>query len=191
MSRILYGSKASPFVRRIRMLLDNQGFELREVDVLKDDTRALFAQITPIRKMPVLDDNGQLIFDSHVIHHHLSEVLALPDLSIDQYNQISVIDAISDSMVIMLMAKRSELPVDENRLMFNLQRERIADSLGWLNGIASSGAFAEWHYPTICLIALIDWARFRGLHDFADYPALTAAAVAHAERPSVAATVPL
>ena len=191
MPRILYGSVASPFVRRIRLLLENVDYELQEVDILKPDTRALFAAVTPIRKMPVLDDGGQRIFDSHVIHLHLARTLGLPALSLDQYNQISVIDAVCDSMVVLLMGKRSELPVNEERLMFTLQRERIHDSLAWLEETARSGAFDEWHYPTICLICLYDWARFRQLHDFSDCPALQAAVLRHAERPSIKATAPV
>ncbi|MCY0965741.1 glutathione S-transferase family protein [Parathalassolituus penaei] len=191
MSRVLYGSLASPFVRRIRLLLENIDYELREVDVLKPDTRALFAAITPIRKMPVLDDHGQRIFDSHTIQLHLSRTLGLPDLSIDQYNQISVIDAVCDSLVVLLMGKRSDLPVQEDRLMFTLQRERITDSLAWLEETARTGAFDDWHYPTICLICLYDWARFRQLLDFNTYPALQAAVNRFAERPSVVATQPV
>lgn len=191
MSRVLYGSLASPFVRRIRLLLENIDYELREVDVLKPDTRAQFAAITPIRKMPVLDDHGQRIFDSHTIQLHISRTLGLPDLTIDQCNQISVIDAVCDSLVVLLMGKRSDLPVQEDRLMFTLQRERITDSLAWLEETARTGAFDDWHYPTICLICLYDWARFRQLLDFNTYPALQAAINRFAERPSVIATQPV
>jgi glutathione S-transferase len=190
MPPVLYGSVLSPFVRRIRMLLEGVDYELRNADVLQADTRAEYAQVTPIRKMPVLVENDQVIFDSHVIAAHLSQQLGLPALTLDQHNQISVIDAVSDSMVILLMGKRSELPVSEDRLIFTLQRERISDSLAWLENAAKAGIFAQWHYPTICLISLIDWARFRGLHDFAEYPAMVAAAQKFAERPSVADTAP-
>jgi glutathione S-transferase len=190
MPPVLYGSVLSPFVRRIRMLLEGVDYELRNADVLQADTRAEYAQVTPIRKMPVLVENDQIIFDSHVIAAHLSQQLGLPALTLDQHNQISVIDAVSDSMVILLMGKRSELPVSEDRLIFTLQRERISDSLAWLENAAKAGIFAQWHYPTICLISLIDWARFRGLHDFAEYPAMVAATQKFAERPSVADTAP-
>jgi glutathione S-transferase len=190
MPPVLYGSVLSPFVRRIRMLLEGVDYELRNADVLQADTRAEYAQVTPIRKMPVLVENDQVIFDSHVIAAHLSQQLGLPALTLDQHNQISVIDAVSDSMVILLMGKRSELPVSEDRLIFTLQRERISDSLAWLENAAKAGIFAQWHYPTICLISLIDWARFRGLHDFAEYPAMVAATQKFAERPSVADTAP-
>lgn len=190
MPPILYGSILSPFVRRIRMLLEGVDYELRNADVLQANSRAEYAQVTPIRKMPVLVENDQIIFDSHVIAAHLSQQLGLSALTLDQHNQISVIDAVSDSMVILLMGKRSELPVSEDRLIFTLQRERISDSLAWLENTAKAGAFAQWHYPTICLISLIDWARFRGLHDFAEYPAMVAAAQQFAERPSVTSTAP-
>ncbi|MDO6683395.1 MULTISPECIES: glutathione S-transferase family protein [unclassified Oceanobacter] len=176
MAIILHGNQTSPFARRIRMQLEGVDYTFQPVDILTDEGRAAFATITPIRKMPVLEDDGSRIFDSHVIYQHLQQRLQQPQLTLAQYNQISVIDAVSDSMVILLMSQRSELPVEEDRLIFKLQRERIEDSLHWLDQQAAAGQFDDWHYPTICLICMVDWTLFRALHSLTDYPNLLAAA---------------
>tara|TARA_R110002050_G_scaffold130102_1_gene251627 strand:+ start:247 stop:822 length:576 start_codon:yes stop_codon:yes gene_type:complete len=191
MTMTLYGSLASPFVRRIRMQLEGTEYQLQPVNILTDEDRASFATITPIRKMPVLEDNGSRIFDSHVIHHYLQKRLQQPELTLAQANQVSVIDAVTDSMVILLMSKRSELPVAEDRLIFKLQRERIEDSLGWLDQQAATGQFDAWNYAAICIVCLVDWILFRELHALTDYPNLVAAARQFDQRDICASTRPL
>lgn len=94
-------------------------------------------------------------------------------------------------MVILLMSKRSELPVAEDRLIFKLQRERIEDSLGWLDQQAATGQFDAWNYAAICIVCLVDWILFRKLHALTDYPNLVAAARQFDQRDICASTRPL
>ncbi|WP_221793696.1 glutathione S-transferase family protein [Oceanobacter mangrovi] len=190
MSLILHGTQPSPFVRRIRLLLDGVDHEFREVPLYDDAGRQQFAAVSPIRKVPVLEDNGQTIFDSHVIFHYLQNKLGLPALTLDQHNLISVIDAVTDSCVVLVLGKRSELAIEEDRMIFRLQRERIADSLRWLEQQVIDGSFDDWSYPTMCLVTMVDWLKFRQLHDFVDQPALQALVASHAERPVVQLTLP-
>lgn len=198
MSMILYGSQASPYVRRIRMLLENSSYHFEQVDVYTDDKRAEFAKISPIKKLPVLVDNGKTIFDSHVIcqyllqqpgRHGISSELS-PVIPIEQHNIISAIDAAIDSLIILLQTKRSGLEIDPERLICRLQLERVPDCLHWLNQQADNGAFDEWHFPTIALISALGWITFRDLYDTGAYTALIAAAEKFSERDIVKITAP-
>lgn len=191
MTMTLYGTTPSPFVRRIRLLLDGVDYHFEDVPLYDDAGRQQYGRISPIRKVPALEDSGERIFDSHIIHQYLQRKLALPELTITQYNQISVIDAVTDSCVILVIGGRSELPVQEDRLLFKLQRERIEDSLQWLEQQATDGAFNDWQYPTMCLLTMIEWLQFRQLHTFEAYPALLAVQAQYDTLPIVDATRPV
>ena len=190
MSITLYGSLPSPYVRRIRLFLDTMTHEFHSIDIYNDTIRSEFTKISPIKKLPVLIDEGKSIFDSHVIYQHIRRKRGLAEASIEECNLVSAIDAVTDSLIILLLGKRSELPIDSEKLIFKLQLERIPDSLSWLNQQAEQGAFNEWHFGTMALISLIDWAQFRELYDFAAYPKLLAVIDQHKEREIVRTTAP-
>lgn len=172
MSLVLYSTPTSPFARRIRLLMEPLEVEIQTANFLEPEARKAYAIITPIRKVPVLDDNGTRIYDSHVIQQFVFNKLALSPLSIDESNLISVIDAVLDSLVIVMMSNRSGIEINNDQLIFALQNERIADSLNWLEQQCQENNFTEWNYVTMSLLSLVHWAQFRDLVDFSAYPAI-------------------
>lgn len=190
MTMKVYGSTPSPYVRRVRMMLEGMDYQLESVDVYDNAGRAAYGEITPIKKLPVLVDGDQTIFDSHVICEYLRRKQGLPEFSIARQNLVSAVDSVNDALIILFLAKRSGLEISAETMFFKLQMERIPSSLVWLNSQAEEGAFAEWHIGTIALISLLDWAEFRELYDFSDYPALLKARAAHQERAVVTETYP-
>lgn len=187
---ILYGSIPSPYVRRIRMLLDGQDYQFQPINLYEDKARAEYAKIAPIQKMPMLEDNGQKIFDSHVIAQYIQQKLDLPAPSIEELNLVSAVDAVTDSLIILFYGKKSELDVSNEKLIFKLQLGRIPVVLTWLNTQAELGAFNQWNYASLALISMLDWANFRDLYDFSDYPALAKARHLHANNNAVKNTMP-
>ena len=190
MALTLYGSKPSPYVRRIRMLLHGHDFEFKALNVYDDASRAEFAKITPVRKLPLLVDGDAPIFDSHVIANYLQETLNLPVPSLTDHNLISVIDSVTDSLIVLFLAKTSELDTESGALYFRLQHERLADSLAWLEQQAVAGAFAKWNYASMCLVATLDWIDVRSLCDTSTYAALSAVKDQHSNQPAAQATYP-
>lgn len=190
MSMTLYGSLPSPYVRRIRMLMEGMDYRFEPVDLYNDEKRAEYAEVSPIKKLPVLVDGDQTVFDSHVICEYLRRKQGKAEQPINELNLIAAIDAVNDSLIVLFMGTRSGLEVSPDALLFKLQLERIPDTLAWLEKQAEQGAFAEWHMATIALISLVDWAEFRDLYDFSDYPSLLAAREGHQERMIVKATYP-
>lgn len=168
----LYGSQTSPYVRRIRLLLAETDFEFVNLNIFAGADRETLASINPALRIPMLDDNGQVIFDSGVIYRYLAAKLALAPLSWYQENQLTVINAVSDSLVMLLQCNRSGMDTSEDKLFFNLQRERVATSLYVLEQQAANGEFARWNYVAMALYSLIDWTLFRELLELDDYPAL-------------------
>ncbi len=190
MSLTLYGSKPSPYVRRIRMLLAGQPFQFEAINVYDDATRAEYSKISPIRKLPVLVDGEQTVFDSHVIADYLMDKFALSKPSIEDKNLITAIDAVTDSLIILFMGKNSGLQPSPDQLIFKLQWERLPVLLEWLSERARGGDFQHWNFPVMCLIALIDWVKFSDLYDLTDYPDLLAVRDAFADSPVVQETMP-
>jgi glutathione S-transferase len=190
MSLVLYGSKPSPYVRRIRMLLHGREYKFSPLNVYNDQDRANYAKLTPLRKMPILVDGDVTIYDSHVITSYLIEKFDLPSISYQQHNLLSGIDAVMDSLIVLFMAKNSGLDPNEDRMVFNLQRERLPDCLDWLSEQAKLGAFKDWNYPSMCLVAMLDWIAFRDMWDLSAYHELHQVRDRFAGEPEVGPTMP-
>ena len=186
----LYGSTTSPYVRRIRMLLEGQDFDFHIVNVYDAAQREAFSSVSPIRKLPALKADGELIYDSGVIASYLLAQSGAPALTIAQHNLISAIDAATDSLIINFQSKNSGLTVDEQKLFYDLQASRIKVCFDWLEAQAGEGVFESWSYPTIALISLWDWVAFRDLYDLSLYPNLSSAVAAYSDREGVKSTLP-
>ena len=148
----LYGSTTSPFVRRLRIWLANVDHEFINLQIFADDDRQTLAKHNPALKVPMLLDGDNTILDSRVIYRYLTDKFDYPRPSWEQENHLTLIDAANDSLVNMLMLQRSEINTDEDRLYFNLQRERVDTTLQHLNELVEEGYFSDWNYPAICLV---------------------------------------
>ena len=170
----LYGSQTSPYVRRIRLLLAGTPHEFVNLNIFAGADRETLAAINPALRIPMLQDGDRAIFDSAVIYRYLAAKLGLDALSWYQENQLTVINAVNDSLVMLLQCNRSGFNTNDDKLFFNLQRERVATSLFVLEQQAANGEFANWDYVAMALYSLVDWTLFRELMELDDYPALLA-----------------
>ncbi len=168
----LFGSVSSPFVRRLRLLLVNQPYEFISLNIFETVGRETLVQLNPTRKVPMLQDGELVIFDSGVIFRYLSQKLQLPALSWADENRLTMINAVNDSLVELLLCQRSGFDTNSDKLFFNLQHERVDGTLQVLEQQAATGQFADWDYLAISLYSLLDWVEFRQLADLKPYPAL-------------------
>ena len=159
----LIGSVTSPFVRRIRLYLIDTEYDFLAINIFSDEGRLVLNDNNPAKKIPVLKDGDKTIFDSRIIFNYLNKKLNNPELTWQQENLLTLIDAANDSLVSMFICKNSALPVESDVLFFNLQRERVEAVLIALNEAAVNGDFANWQYPEVCLFCLLDWVEFRQL----------------------------
>ncbi|MBU2979501.1 glutathione S-transferase family protein [Alteromonas sp. C1M14] len=186
----LYGSTTSPFVRRIRLLLANTAHEFINLNIFEGEGREILASKNPTLKVPCLEDEGQMIFDSRVIYNYLKAKFDYPSITWDQENQLTLIDAANDSFVSLFMLKRSNIEADADALFVRLQKERVISTLTLLDQMVEAGEFDGWSYPSIALFTLIDWVEFRNLHPLNDLGHLKAFREEHIERIEVTATDP-
>lgn len=188
----LIGSIASPYVRRIRLLLAelDQHIDFNAIDIFSESGRAELIKVNPTLKVPALEDNGLWIYDSRVIARYLFEKFDLAKLTWHQENLLTLIDGANDSLVTMLISKRSGIDIEQDIMLYNIQRERLALLFEQLNGAIKAGDFTDWHYPEICLFCLLDWAIFRELYQFEQWPALMDFYHKNIKLPSVVSTDP-
>ncbi len=186
----LYGSQTSPYVRRLRLLLADNTVEFIQLNILEQTDRETLCAMNPTLRIPMLLDDGQIIFDSGVIYRYLAAKMAIPVLSWYQENQLTVINAVNDSLVMLYQCSRSGLDTNEDKLFYNLQRERIATSLFVLEQQAANAEFAHWTYPAMALYSLVDWVAFRELLELDDCPALLAFVAQNSQQPMVKTSDP-
>lgn len=186
----LYGSQTSPYVRRIRLLLAETAYEFINLNIFAGPDRETLAALNPTLRIPMLDDNGRIIFDSGVIYRYLAPQLGIAPLSWYQENQLTLINAVTDSLVMLLQCSRSGFDTNDDKLFFNLQRERVATSLYVLEQQAANAEFANWDYVAIALYSLVDWIMFRELLQLDDYPALLAFCADNTSQPMIADSDP-
>ncbi|KMQ76660.1 glutathione S-transferase family protein [Marinobacter subterrani] len=185
----LIGSTTSPYVRRIRILLDEERYEFINLDIYGEGRDEL-RRNNPTLKIPVLEDEGQEIYDSRIIARYVSAKQGRDPLTWDQQNQLTMIDGANDSAVTLLLSEKSGIDTHQDVMFHKLQRERIATTLKVLAEMVQEGKFEEWNYPAICLYCLIDWLDFRNLEDFAGVESLLAFRDSHKDKPWVAQTDP-
>ncbi|GLX83427.1 glutathione S-transferase family protein [Thalassotalea eurytherma] len=159
----LIGSTTSPFVRRIKLLTNNHPIKFVDIDIFSEQGADMLSANNPARKVPVLQDGDVTIYDSRVIFNYLIDKLSLPEMTWQQQNLLTIIDAANDSLVSILLCQRSGFDITEDKLFFNLQHQRVENVLLALAKQVENKAFDEWHYPSICLFCLLDWALFRNL----------------------------
>ena len=92
----LYGSTTSPYVRRIRVVLAQTDHEFVDLQIFSGEDRALLASRNPAMKVPCLEDDGRVIFDSRVIYSYLSEKFGFAPLTWDEENMLTLIDAANE-----------------------------------------------------------------------------------------------
>ncbi|CAI8240181.1 MAG: putative GST-like protein YibF [Glaciecola sp. HTCC2999] len=171
----LYGSFTSPYVRRLRILLGDHDYEFIDAPTATPEGRAILSQVNPTMKIPMFEDDGQVLCDSGLIAQYLHEKLAIPALSYHDMNILKIIDAIVDSYIQLFLLGRSGFDTSEPKIYFNLQKERIERSFTFIEEAVKTGTItsSNWNYMTISLATSIEWLMVRQLHDFSDLPAIS------------------
>lgn len=188
----LFGTIPSPYVRRIRLLAAAIGIDIdfETIDIYSSEGREQLKAKNPALKVPAILDGDTCIYDSRVIFRYISEQHNLPALTWQQENLMTLIDAVNDSLVVLMMSARSDLDTTADKMIFNFQHERIDTIFRLLEQHVNDGEFGQWTYPAMCLYCLIDWVHFRELVPLQNFPALNAFLELNAQQPGVAVSDP-
>lgn len=172
----LIGSNPSPFARRVRMWAaqNNVDLALVNLDIFSEQDRPTLASNNPGRKIPVLIDGDLTLSDSTIILRYLIAKAGKTPLSWSQEHLLNIINACNDSLVELALSRRSGFDTSDDKLFFNLQNERIAETLSYLNSHLTDEQFISCDCLAISLYCLLDWIYFRDLHDLTPFTQLVA-----------------
>ena len=156
MALLLVGSLTSPYVRKMRLLLQNEeGYEFKSVDYLEKSGNEYLKSINPINKIPVVIDNGTVIYDSRVIYNYFAKKKNLKPLSTQEENYLSAIDGATNTYI-------------------ERQKERIPLILNYLSPWAKTlSPEKDWNFAVMSLYSFLYWGVFRSMMDLSEYPDLT------------------
>lgn len=128
MGYVLYGSKTSPFVRRIRILIDQIPYEFKEINLFEGQDAVDLNNINPINQIPVLLDGENTIWDSRQIFTYLNALHRFQNMDWKDENQLTAIDGALEAGVSLLMMKRSGINIDEQLMYVVRLKDRWSPS---------------------------------------------------------------
>ncbi len=207
--RLLHGGDGSPFVRKVRIVLDELGLPF-ERDTTMATKRPIesFSKLNPTLKVPVLEDDGEVVFDSNLIieyllrtypipekdgsHSPLAPTLTRPEFHWEDARVLSTLHAMEDAAVIIRLLGLSDLDPDSVPLLAR-QQARVTSCLDWVEARVRTQAL-EGFWPgffsvaDISLVCALEFADKHKIYTWQDRASLKELAERLNERPSVAAT---
>jgi glutathione S-transferase len=163
MNYVLYGSETSPFVRRIRILMEKIPYEFRVINIFETEEALALNKINPVNQIPVLTNGETTIWDSRQIFNYLNSLHKLHNMTWEDENNLTAIEGAMNSGVALLLMKRSGMNIDEPYMYVNRQKERIDSVLAYLKTYLEKDGLSEWHFITMSLYCFLDWAKFRNI----------------------------
>ncbi len=182
MAYTLIGSKTSPFVRRIRMLMENIPYEFKELNIFETDDSITLNKVNPVNQVPVLLDGEEPIWDSRQIFNYINMRYKLHNMEWKDENTLTAIEGAMNSAVSLLLMKRSNMNVDEPYMFVNRQKERIESVLDYLKPYIENQGLKEWTFITMTIYCFLDWAKFRNLASFDHRPECQKFLVHHSDK---------
>ncbi|HEY1904624.1 MAG TPA: glutathione S-transferase family protein [Myxococcaceae bacterium] len=206
----LFGHDASPYVRRVRVLLAELRIPFERDGHGWQDPAPEFVAASPIQRVPMLDLGPgaavRHVFESRVIAQLLyglphpppggdppfQDALLDPSLGLLDQNVLSVTDAAQDSLVnVFLLEGDGIRAVQSGYLQRQVCRARSClDSLERSYQGKRTLSPGRVAYADVAVMSLLGWIRFRNRLELAPWPELLAMEAAHAERPSLVSTQP-
>ncbi len=195
MNTILIGSFTSPYVRKLRLFLNNlTPFELKPVNYLEKSDSDYLKSLNPINKIPILIDGETVIYDSRIIFQYLSIKYSLKSLTIPEENILSAIDAALDTAINLFSLKRGGLDLEAGNTYIERQKERILLILEFLSPWATTldpKKPEDWNFLSMSLYSFLYWGQFRGMIDLTNYKMLQKFLIEFQDLPGVAESAPM
>ncbi|WP_323814011.1 glutathione S-transferase [Cellvibrio sp. NN19] len=163
----LYGSYTSPFVRHVRIILLETGFDCEFIETDQAGSSAK----SPTQRVPFLEDGNVFLTDSLSIAKYLREKAGQDYCrSPQELDDFCLVNTVMDATVNLFFIKRDD--VDITTVPY-LQRQaaRIQSTLAELNKFTPPLA-APYNDAQLRLACFIDWAKLRNQVDFSVFPNL-------------------
>lgn len=186
----LYGTTTSPFVRRVAVLAQELGEPIERIDTAPEAGQAALRAISPIRRVPVAELAGGVVFDSvsiidALLAAHGRGPLAPASDPRSERNALHAIDAAVDAVIQLFYLRRDGVAIDGTPYA-ERQLARADAVFAWLGGELVPG-LGLVELATACAI---DWMRFRATYPVERTVHLDPALAAWRARPAFVETAP-
>ncbi len=182
MGYTLYGSQTSPFVRRVRMLLESIPYDFKEINPYEGQDSIDLNKINPINKIPVFTDGDLTIWDSRQMFNYLNGIHRFQNMDWNDENQQTAIDEMMNAGVSLMLMKRSGINIEENFMFISRQRERVESILEYLKPYMTGPGLTEWNFQTMSIFSYIEWDIFRNISKLDQNPVCQDFIKAHKDR---------
>jgi glutathione S-transferase len=191
MSQVLIGSFTSPYVRKMRLLLHGKKVEFKAINYLEKADSDYLKSVNPINQIPIFIDGDQKIYDSRVIYNYLAKKEGWKQLSIDEENILSAIDAAMDSAINLFSLRRGGIDLSTPNQYIERQKERTPLILNYLTPwVKSLTPEKDWNFLTMSLFSFLYWGVFRDIIDLKLHPEMQAFVERFKNCPGIAETDP-
>ncbi|WPU65941.1 glutathione S-transferase family protein [Peredibacter starrii] len=187
MNYTLIGSLTSPFVRRIRMLMETIPYELTELNIYETDDGITLNKINPINQIPVLVMGNEKIWDSRQIFNYLNSKYKFQTMNLEDENTLTAIEGALNAGIALFQFKRSGISIEEPYMIVNRHKDRIDSVLDYLLPFVKAEG-KNWNFQTMTLYAFLDWGQFRGILSLEKRPEYQQFMAQHADREIVKKT---
>ncbi|OIQ18863.1 MAG: hypothetical protein BM556_06170 [Bacteriovorax sp. MedPE-SWde] len=182
---LLIGSTASPFVRRIRILLSDREFDFKVINVMSPEGQEELAKHSNTRRVPVLIDEGKEIFDSTI----MASYLLGRDFSLEEKLFMKEVDEACDAALLLFQLKMFEMDSDRSSRLGKILDGRLKRILTALNEKTSElsddyGIRENWLYT------FLDWLSYREVENWSEYKNLVTFYEVNSSRPEILETNP-
>jgi glutathione S-transferase len=206
--RTLYMSPLSPYTRKVRIMLAEKGLEYKNVQMPMDRLQNDYGNnVNPCGRVPALDDNGMVLFESNVILEYLLtqypqtppnapkpplvKTLVRPAKRWEDSEILVAIETMLNSGLTMLrFGKHSGVQQDPPYL--EREHKRVQSILDWLEKRATPEGFVPGYFSVLDLnlVVTVQWVDFRQLFEWRGRKNIDQLVAFHQTRPTIPASHP-
>ena len=206
--RTLYMSPFSPYTRKVRVMLAEKALEYSNKKVETSGFPADYGdQVNPCGRVPALDDNGRVLFESNVILDYLLtrypdapgdaptpplvKSLVRDDKRWEDSEALVAIETMLNSGLTMLRFGKSS-GVEKDPPYLEREYKRVQSILDWLDQRATPEGFVPGWFSVLDLnlVITVQWVDFRKLFEWRGRPNIDKLVAFHEQRPTIPASHP-
>lgn len=186
----LIGSLPSPYVRRVRLVLEelNLPYEFQTIDVMSSEGQEILSQFSIIRRVPVLiDEKTQEVYtDSGLI----TQFLRKDKFDYREEEIKLLINEACASALTILQLSRFKLDESGESIIAKNHQKRVNDILDYFENHNEVYSLEKFEIIEQWLFCMLDWFEFRELAKWKDKNNLVDFYEAHVNRDAVKKTNP-
>ncbi len=154
----LIGSIASPYVRRIRIMLGDLEYKFNTVEVFSKKGQKLIGKYSPTKRVPILVDEKRVLWDSLLIAEYFSD----EPIDLISKKELVLINEMTDAGIQLFQLRKFELDLNDNSVFSKNNLDRIKNVLEHFE----KREFKYFYMIEEWLFCTLDWFSFREVYDW-------------------------